>query len=67
MAATLEEARTNSDRQFIQRKLEENQWNVTRTAAAIGVERSHLHRKMRALGISPQRNTPPRPGRGQRR
>jgi two-component system nitrogen regulation response regulator NtrX len=57
MAATLEEARTNSDRQFIQRKLEENQWNVTRTAAAIGVERSHLHRKMRALGISPQRNT----------
>ncbi|MCH7986105.1 MAG: sigma-54-dependent Fis family transcriptional regulator, partial [Acidobacteria bacterium] len=57
MAATLEEARTNSDRQFIQRKLEENRWNVTRTAAAIGVERSHLHRKMRALGISPQRNT----------
>lgn len=56
-AATLEEARTNSDRQFIQRKLEENRWNVTRTAAAIGVERSHLHRKMRALGINPQRNT----------
>jgi two-component system nitrogen regulation response regulator NtrX len=33
------------------RKLEENQWNVSLTASQIGLERSHLHRKMKALAI----------------
>ncbi len=51
--ATLHEARAAYEREFILRKLEENQWNMTRTAAAIGLERSHLYRKMKALGISP--------------
>jgi two-component system nitrogen regulation response regulator NtrX len=51
-AATLEEARTGSERELILRKLKENQWIITRTADAIGVDRSHLHRKMRSLGIS---------------
>ena len=55
-AATLQEARTDTEREFILRKLEENRWNVSRTAAAVGLERSHLHRKMKALGLSP-RNT----------
>ena len=32
-------------------KLDENSWNIAKTAAAIGVERTHLHRKMKALGI----------------
>jgi two-component system nitrogen regulation response regulator NtrX len=43
-AGTLQEARARSEREFILSKLEENSWNVTRTAAAIGLERSHLHR-----------------------
>ncbi|HEV2387703.1 MAG TPA: sigma-54 dependent transcriptional regulator [Candidatus Acidoferrales bacterium] len=51
-AATLQEARATYEREFILRKLEENQWNMTRTAAAIGLERSHLYRKMKSLGIS---------------
>jgi two-component system nitrogen regulation response regulator NtrX len=50
--ATLHEARAAYERDFILRKLEENQWNMTRTAAAIGLERSHLYRKMKSLGIS---------------
>jgi two-component system nitrogen regulation response regulator NtrX len=50
--ATLHEARTAYERDFILRKLEENQWNMTRTATAIGLERSHLYRKMKSLGIS---------------
>jgi len=50
--ATLHEAREAYEREFILRKLEENQWNMTRTAAAIGLERSHLYRKMKTLGIS---------------
>jgi len=52
VTATLEEVRTDSEREFILRKLEENRWNITRTASAIGLERSHLHRKMKSLGIS---------------
>ena len=50
-AATLEQVRAQTERDFILRKLEENRWNVSRTAAAIGLERSHLHRKIKALGI----------------
>jgi two-component system, NtrC family, nitrogen regulation response regulator NtrX len=50
--ASLHEARSAYEREFILRKLEENQWNMTRTAQALGLERSHLYRKMKTLGIS---------------
>jgi two-component system nitrogen regulation response regulator NtrX len=50
--ATLHEARNAYEREFILRKLSENQWNMTRTAVALGLERSHLYRKMKSLGIS---------------
>jgi len=50
--ATLHEARAAYEREFILRKLEENQWNMTRTAQALGLERSHLYRKMKSLGIA---------------
>ena len=54
-AGTLQEARERTEREFILSKLEENAWNVTKTATAIGLERSHLHRKMKALGIAPRK------------
>jgi two-component system nitrogen regulation response regulator NtrX len=50
--ATLQEARSAYEREFILHKLKEHQWNMTRTAGALGLERSHLYRKMKALGIS---------------
>ena len=50
--ATLHEARDSYEREFILRKLEENQWHMTRTAEALGLERSHLYRRMRTLGIT---------------
>jgi two-component system nitrogen regulation response regulator NtrX len=50
--ATLHEARAAYERELILRKLEEHQWNMTRTATALGLERSHLYRKMKTLGIS---------------
>jgi len=50
--STLHEARSAYEREFILRKLQENQWNMTHTAAALGLERSHLYRKMKTLGIS---------------
>lgn len=38
-------------REFIQKKLEEAEGNVSRAAELMGVDRSHLYRRMRALGI----------------
>ncbi len=49
--ATLKDARAEFEREFITRKLKENGGNVSRTADAISVERSNLHRKIKALGI----------------
>ncbi len=49
--ASLQEARAAYEREFIIKKLEENSGNVSRAAEALGLERSHLYRKMKALGI----------------
>jgi len=48
---TLREARYEFERRFILRKLAEYGNNISQTAEAIGLERSHLHRKIRSLGI----------------
>ena len=50
---TLQQARAAYERDFILKKLEENRGNITRTAEGLGLERSHLYRKMKSLGISP--------------
>ncbi|MCA9771746.1 MAG: sigma-54-dependent Fis family transcriptional regulator, partial [Myxococcales bacterium] len=49
--ARLKEARNDFERQFILRKLDENDWNISKTAEVIGLERSNLHRKIKAYGI----------------
>ena len=49
---TLHEARSAYEREFILRKLQEHRWNMTQTATALGLERSHLYRKMKSLGIA---------------
>jgi len=45
----LKEARRLFEKTFIERKLAENDHNVSRTAEQIGVERSYLHRKIKKL------------------
>ncbi|MBI4465198.1 MAG: sigma-54-dependent Fis family transcriptional regulator [Acidobacteria bacterium] len=50
---TLQEARSAYEREFILKKLEEARGNVSRAAELLGLERSHLYRKMKTLGISP--------------
>ena len=52
--SSLQEVREAAERDYIQRKLEEANGNVTRTAEILGLERSNLYRKMKTLGIAPK-------------
>ncbi len=49
---TLHAARSRFEREFILKALAAQQGNISRTADLLGVERSNLYRKMRALGIA---------------
>ncbi len=51
---SLQEVRAAAEREYILKKLEETNGNVTRTAELLGLERSNLYRKMRTLGIAPK-------------
>jgi len=55
-AKSLSEARLAFDRDYILKKLEENSGNISRTAEALGIERSHLYRKLKTLKINYERN-----------
>jgi two-component system nitrogen regulation response regulator NtrX len=50
--STLHQARAAYERDYILKKLDENHGNVTRAAEVLGLERSHLYRKMKTLGIA---------------
>ena len=43
--------RDRAEQLFIERKLEANGWNVSKTAEVIGVQRSHLYNKLKDYGI----------------
>lgn len=49
--STLQQARDAYERDYILKKIEEAHNNVSRAAELLGLERSHLYRKMKALGI----------------
>jgi two-component system nitrogen regulation response regulator NtrX len=51
----LHDARDAFERDYILKALARQQGNISRTAEALGVERSNLYRKMRALGIAAPR------------
>ena len=50
--SNLRDGKEAFEREYILRKLEEFDNNVTRTAREMGIDRSHLYRRMKALGIS---------------
>jgi two-component system nitrogen regulation response regulator NtrX len=52
---TLKEARDEFEKQYILSRLREFAGNVSRTADALGVERSNLYRKLHAYGIRVER------------
>ena len=48
----LREFRDQVEREFLRMKLDELEWNISRTAAALGIERTNLHKRLRALGLT---------------
>jgi two-component system nitrogen regulation response regulator NtrX len=48
----LKDAKNDFERQFILKKLKENEGNISKTAEAIGLERSNLHKKLKSLKTS---------------
>jgi two-component system nitrogen regulation response regulator NtrX len=50
--STLQQARDAYERDYILKKIEEARNNVSRAAELLGLERSHLYRKMKTLGIT---------------
>lgn len=49
--STLLQAREAYERDYILKELDRSRGNISRAAEALGLERSHLYRKMKALGI----------------
>jgi two-component system nitrogen regulation response regulator NtrX len=49
---SLHDVRAAAEREYILKKLAETNGNITRTAELLGLERSNLYRKMKALGIA---------------
>jgi two-component system nitrogen regulation response regulator NtrX len=50
--SSVQEARESAEREHILRALEEANWNVSGAARALGMERTNLHKRIRALGLS---------------
>lgn len=50
-AWTYKDAKERFERDFLIRKLRQNNWNVSKTAEAIDMERSNLHRKIKSYAI----------------
>ena len=53
--SSVQEARESAEREHILRALEETNWNVSGAARALGMERTNLHKRIRALGLSRER------------
>ena len=54
--ANFKKAKIQFEKEYLRKKLEEHDWNISKTASAIGIERSHLHRKLKAYGVSSEKS-----------
>ncbi|MBW1808768.1 MAG: sigma-54-dependent Fis family transcriptional regulator [Deltaproteobacteria bacterium] len=48
---SLKDVRDEVEKEYIRSRLAEFGWNITRTAQALGIERTNLHKKIKQLGI----------------
>jgi two-component system nitrogen regulation response regulator NtrX len=55
MGSPLREARESFEREYLRIQIRRFSGNISRTASFIGMERSALHRKLKALGIGDKR------------
>jgi two-component system, NtrC family, nitrogen regulation response regulator NtrX len=51
LATDFQEAKKSFERHYLQLKLNENEGNISQTAEQIGMDRSHLHKKLKSLYI----------------
>ncbi len=51
-ALSLQEAKKRLERAVIERVLDRNDWNVTRAAEELGLERTNLHKKIKSYGLA---------------
>jgi DNA-binding NtrC family response regulator len=50
---SLKDSLQQAEREIVLKALERNRWQMTKTARELGLERSHLYRKLKALGLRP--------------
>jgi two-component system nitrogen regulation response regulator NtrX len=55
MTAPLREARENFEREYLRVQIRRFSGNISRTANFIGMERSALHRKLKVLGLTEEK------------
>jgi DNA-binding NtrC family response regulator len=48
---SFEQFKNESERLFLETKLNENEWNIKRTAENLGMQRSHLYKKIEKYGL----------------
>ena len=53
--STVQQARESAEREHLMRALEESNWNVSGAARVLGMERTNLHKRIRALGLTRSR------------
>lgn len=58
-SGTFKKAKKIFEKAYISRKLSENDWNISKTAEAIGLERSNLHRKIKHYGLEEKKQGHP--------
>ena len=50
-AGSYKDSVSNFEKLMLEKRLKSNNWSVTKTAKDLGLERSHLYKKLKALGI----------------
>jgi two-component system nitrogen regulation response regulator NtrX len=50
--SSVQQARESAERDHVLRALEDSGWNVSGAARALGMERTNLHKRIRALGLA---------------
>ncbi|MDZ7682451.1 MAG: helix-turn-helix domain-containing protein [Fodinibius sp.] len=48
---TFQDFKESAERLFLLRKLEEHDWNISQTAEAIDIQRSHIYNKIKKYNI----------------